>query len=96
MHLAMWACTGWRLNESTLQFSRDFFAMRYVLVAAYFAVMGFAMGKFHTSLDYIHCESFTKNGVMWTGYVSMKDGDIRCFWKEERYPWRLMQGVPVN
>lgn len=67
-----------------------------ILVATSMLVIGFGLGKIHTSLDYIHCESFTKNGVTWTGYVSMKDGDIRCFWKEERYPWRLMQGVPVS
>lgn len=63
-----------------------------ILVAAVGLGIGFGLGKIHTSLDYIHCDSYTKNGVMWHGYVSMRDGEIRCFWKEESYPWRVSQG----
>lgn len=70
----------------------------FLLVATFLTGIGigFGFGKLHTSLDYIHCDSYTKNGVMWVGYVSMRDNEIRCFWKEERYPWRVVQGVPTR
>jgi len=44
-----------------------------------------------------HCTSYTKSGVKWIGYRAISDDyDRRCFWLEERFPYRVQQGVEVK
>jgi hypothetical protein len=42
------------------------------------------------------CSDFATKHAMWKGFLSMRDGDMRCFWLEDKYPWRIRQGVPVK
>ncbi len=52
---------------------------------------GFAYGSLHGYVDNIdQCNSYKG----WTGYRAMSDyGERRCFWIENRFPYRIKQGV---
>ena len=57
---------------------------------------GFAYGSIASYVDKMtHCTTYTaKNGVKWVGYRAISDDyDRRCFWLEERFPYRFQQGV---
>lgn len=56
---------------------------------------GFAYGSFTNYVDKIdHCVSFKQNGVEWQGYRAIsEDNRRRCFWLEDKYPYRVKQGV---
>lgn len=57
---------------------------------------GFAYGSIASYVDKMtHCTTYTaKNGVKWVGYRAISDDyDRRCFWLEERFPYRVQQGV---
>jgi hypothetical protein len=59
---------------------------------------GFAYGSLNHYVDNMtHCTSYTKSGVKWIGYRAISDDyDRRCFWLEERFPYRVQQGVEVK
>lgn len=60
---------------------------------------GFAYGSMAAYVDKMtHCTTYTaRNGVKWVGYRAISDDyDRRCFWLEERFPYRVSQGVEVN
>ena len=57
---------------------------------------GFAYGSIVSYVDKMtHCTTYTaRNGVKWIGYRAISDDyDRRCFWLEERFPYRVRQGV---
>ena len=56
---------------------------------------GFAYGSLAHYSEYIDsCGSFTKNGVEWKGYRTIaQDNERRCFFVEQRYPYRTWHGV---
>jgi len=62
-----------------------------------FAFMGgFAYGSLNHYVDSMdHCTSYTaRNGVKWIGYKAIsEDYERRCFWLENRFPYRVKQGV---
>lgn len=60
---------------------------------------GFAYGSMASYVDKMtHCTSYTAyNKVRWIGYRAISDDyDRRCFWLEERFPYRVRQGIEVN
>ena len=56
---------------------------------------GFAYGSlFHYSDNIDVCTGFTKNGVQWKGYRTISEtNERRCFFVEQRYPYRTWHGV---
>lgn len=75
--------------------------MQLMIVVGYslfLLVCGYALGTVHTDIDKrVECGSFTKHNAKWVGYFAMNDAnERRCFWLENRYPYRVMQGVNVN
>jgi hypothetical protein len=65
----------------------------------FFFMGGFAYGSLNHYVDKMtHCTTYTaKNGVKWIGYRAISDDyDRRCFWLEERFPYRVQQGIEVN
>ena len=73
--------------------------MMYAFVFIFAFMGGFAYGSINHYVDKMtHCTSYTaRNGVTWVGYRAISDDyDRRCFWLEERFPYRVKQGVEVN
>jgi hypothetical protein len=73
--------------------------MMYGFVFIFAFMGGFAYGSINHYVDKMtHCTSYTaRNGVTWVGYRAISDDyDRRCFWLEERFPYRVKQGVEVN
>ena len=57
---------------------------------------GFAYGSLAHYVDNISdCTGFTKKGVEWKGYraIGEKSNDRRCFFVEQRFPYRVKHGV---
>jgi hypothetical protein len=52
---------------------------------------GFAYGSLHGYVDNIdHCTGFKG----WTGYRAMSEtGERRCFFLENKFPYRIKQGI---
>ena len=65
--------------------------MKYVAVFLFAFFGGFAYGSLASYVDKIdHCTSYTG----WTGYRAIsEDNQRRCFWLENRFPYRVRQGV---
>ena len=61
-------------------------------------IMGFLFNTVATPIANIdRCTDFTKQGTKWVGYIGLSyDGDVRCFWLEQRFPKRIIQGVEVR
>lgn len=60
---------------------------------------GFAYGSLNHYVDNMtHCTTYTaRNGVKWVGYRAISDDyNRRCFWLEERFPYRVQQGEEVK
>lgn len=59
---------------------------------------GFAFNNVFTEIDNIgRCSSWTTPNVRWEGYRAVNEkGETRCFWLEQRFPYRVRQGVEVN
>ena len=69
-----------------------------IIVATLLGIMvGFLVSEHKHRLDNIQCTSYSTKHSKWDGYLARNEhGDIRCFWLEREYPWRLRHGVPVN
>ena len=76
--------------------------MKEILVLLGFVVTfmgGFAYGSMASYVDKMtHCTSYTAiNQVRWIGYRAISDDyDRRCFWLEDRFPYRVKQGTEVK
>ena len=59
---------------------------------------GFAYGSLAHYVDNIdHCTTYRQGATTWVGYRAIsEDYDRRCFWLEERFPYRVQQGVEVK
>jgi hypothetical protein len=67
-----------------------------VMAALFGLVIGFLVSEHKHRLDNIECNSYSTKHSKWDGYLARNEhGDIRCFWLEREYPWRIRQGVPV-
>jgi hypothetical protein len=66
-----------------------------ILVLLSFAV-GWKAKEVSLNIQQLTCADYSTKHAMWVGFISIKNGDIRCFWLEDRYPWRTRQGVPVK
>jgi hypothetical protein len=72
--------------------------MMYGFVFVFAFLGGFAYGSLNHYVDKMtDCTSYTKSGVTWVGYRAISDDyERRCFWLEDRFPYRVQQGVEVN
>lgn len=59
---------------------------------------GFAYGSISSYVDKMtHCTTYRQGITTWVGYRAISDDyDRRCFWLEDRFPYRVRQGVEVN
>ena len=39
------------------------------------------------------CADYSTKHAIWSGFSATKNGQVRCFWLENTYPWRVKQGV---
>lgn len=69
----------------------------YLTVLALIVVFmgGFGYGSLANYAEHIdECGSFEKKGVQWKGYRTIaQDNERRCFFMEQRYPYRIWHGV---
>lgn len=73
--------------------------MSYAFVFVFAFMGGFAYGSLNHYVDNMtHCTTYTaRNNVKWIGYRAISDDyDRRCFWLEDRFPYRVQQGVEVK
>jgi len=72
--------------------------MMYGFVFIFAFLGGFAYGSMNHYVDKMtDCTSYTKSGVTWVGYRAISDDyERRCFWLENRFPYRVQQGVEVS
>jgi hypothetical protein len=57
--------------------------------------VGFACGDLVKFNKELICNDFTTSNSIWRGYTSERNNDIRCFYLEQYYPYRVRQGLPV-
>jgi hypothetical protein len=59
---------------------------------------GFAYGSLNHYVDNMtHCTTYRQGDIIWVGYRAISDDyDRRCFWMEDRFPYRVKQGIEVN
>lgn len=59
---------------------------------------GFAYGSLNDYVDNMtHCTTYRQGDTIWVGYRAISDDyDRRCFWMEDRFPYRVRQGIEVN
>ena len=56
-------------------------------------VLGWTVKGIYLDIQGLTCSDFSTKHAVWRGFLSTKDGDMRCFWLEGAYPWRVKQGV---
>ena len=58
--------------------------------------VGYIVNEYRHMLEHIECNSYSTKHSKWDGYVGKDEhGQLRCFWLEREYPWRIRQGVPA-
>jgi hypothetical protein len=55
-------------------------------------VLGWTAKGIYLDIQALTCNDFSTKHTIWRGFLSTKDGDMRCFWLEQSYPWRVKQG----
>ena len=57
-------------------------------------LVGAYMMKLYDDIQFLDCHDFSTKHAVWKGFLA-KDihGTTRCFWLEDKYPWRVRQGV---
>lgn len=56
-------------------------------------IVGWWCKGIYLDIQGLTCNDFSTKHTVWRGFISTKDGDVRCFWLEQAYPWRVRQGV---
>jgi hypothetical protein len=59
-------------------------------------VLGWMCKGIYVDIQELTCSDFSTKHAMWRGFSASKNGEVRCFWLEDKYPWRVRQGVPVK
>ena len=56
-------------------------------------IIGWWLKGIYLHIQGLTCNDFSTKHTIWQGFMSTKDGQVRCFWLEQAYPWRVRQGV---
>ena len=67
--------------------------LRNLLSLVIMFVIGWAAKGVYVDMQQLTCSDYSTKHAMWVGFLSTKGGDMRCFWLEDKYPWRVRQGV---
>lgn len=72
--------------------------IKYSTIAILSFIMGFIFNTVATPIANIdRCTDYTTTYSTWKGYIGLSyDGDVRCFWLEQRFPNRIRQGIEVK
>ena len=54
---------------------------------------GWTVKGIYLNIQALTCNDYSTKHAMWRGFLSTKNGEMRCFWLEDKYPWRVRQGV---
>ena len=65
---------------------------RLTSLVAMFA-LGWMCKGIYIDMQELTCADYSTKHAIWIGYSSTKNEQIRCFWVESAYPWRVRQGV---
>lgn len=66
---------------------------RKYIVCTACVVIGWWLKGIYLDIQGLTCNDFSTKHTIWQGFMSTKDGQVRCFWLEQAYPWRVRQGV---
>lgn len=47
----------------------------------------------YVDMQELTCADYSTKHAIWSGFSATKNGQVRCFWLENTYPWRTRQGV---
>lgn len=71
--------------------------IKYITGFLFGLVVSFLITTYHDQNKQLDCRDYTtKSGVMWMGYASYRHDEVRCFYREEVYPHRVWNAVPVK
>lgn len=65
---------------------------RTISIVALFTLGWWCKG-IYIDIQELTCADYSTKHAMWRGFSATKDGQVRCFWIENAYPWRTRQGV---
>jgi hypothetical protein len=55
--------------------------------------VGWHAKEISLNIQALTCNDYSTRHAMWRGYLSSRHGEMRCFWVEDAYPWRVRQGL---
>ena len=67
--------------------------IKYLTILCVGVCMGWYTKGISLDIQQLTCADYSTKHAMWIGFISTKNGDVRCFWLEDKYPWRVRQGV---
>lgn len=71
--------------------------IKYITGFIFGLLTAFLIVAYNTETKMADCPDYTtKRGVIWAGYVSYRHDEVRCFYREEIYPHRVWNAVPVK
>ena len=81
------------LSLTRNQYLRSLFSATILCVGV---CIGWYSKGIYLDIQQLTCSDYSTKHSMWRGFISTKNGEVRCFWLEDKYPWRTRQGVPVQ
>ena len=55
--------------------------------------LGWMCKGIYIDMQELTCADYSTKHAIWSGFSATKNGQVRCFWLENSYPWRTRQGV---
>jgi hypothetical protein len=56
-------------------------------------IVGWFVKGIYIDIQELTCHDFSTKHSVFRGFSATKNGEVRCFWLENQYPWRVKQGV---
>jgi hypothetical protein len=66
---------------------------KHIFIGIFCFVLGIIATDIYFFEQDLKCADYSTKYGMWLGYKASKNGEVRCFWVESYYPYRVRQGV---
>lgn len=70
--------------------------IKYLAILCVGVCIGWLGKDIYLTNQRLTCSDYTTKHAIWQGFMSIRHGDVRCFWLEDKFPWRVRQGVPIE
>lgn len=68
-------------------------ASKVLIILCVGVCIGWLSKGVYVEIQELTCADYSTKHAMWVGFSSTKNEQVRCFWVESAYPWRVRQGV---